>query len=102
MKQFKFFRGNIMSFSERNDYLGPIRGWVNPTNQNYQNLLNRRYQFHNNIMVSNNFKLFIDSRGLEQLRTIVRETLSQHQIQYVDWRIDYLTLIPNEETTNWF
>jgi hypothetical protein len=60
--------------------------------------LNTRYTFfHNNAMVSNNFKLFIDSKRLEQLRTMVRGMLSQHQIQYLDWRINHLTLTSNEE-----
>ena len=87
MKEFKFFCGIT------NHNISPIM-----LNIEVRTSLNIRHNlFHNNIMVSNNFKLFIDSKRLEQLRTMVRGMLSQHEIQYLDWRINHLTLTSNEE-----
>ena len=87
MKEFKFFCGIT------NHNISPIM-----LNIEVWTSLNIRHNlFHNNIMVSNNFKLFIDSKRLEQLRTMVRGMLSQHEIQYLDWRINHLTLTSNEE-----
>ena len=87
MKEFKFFCGIT------NHNISPIMLYIE-----VRTSLNIRHNlFHNNIMISNNFKLFIDSKRLEQLRTMVRGMLSQHQIQYLDWRINHLTLTTNEE-----
>jgi hypothetical protein len=86
MKQFKFFRGeNITS-----DIILPTIQSVRQSLDVYHNL------FRNNIMVSNNFKLYINSKRLETLSGIGRGTLTPSQILYLDWRINHLTLSLND------
>jgi hypothetical protein len=49
---------------------------------------------HNNINVgiSNNFISFIDNMTLEQILSVTRGTLSQQQSEYIDCRINHITI----------